>query len=128
MAFSQFIKTLKNTLNNLNHDMNIQEITVEELNERINNGEELILIDVREPYEYNVSNLGGTLIPLGQLPQRLDEVESYKDQEVIIYCRSGGRSARACQILATNGFSNIKNLKGGITRWAHSIDRNMRVY
>ncbi len=108
--------------------MNIQEITVEELKEKIDKNENFLLLDVREPFEYKVSNLGGKLIPLGDLMNHLDELEEYKDQEVIVHCRTGGRSARACHILQANGFHNPKNLVGGINSWAREIDPSLQVY
>ena len=128
MSLSDFITNFKQGLNSTNHNMNIQEITVEELKEKIDNNDEFLLLDVREPFEYKVSNLGGKLIPLGELMNHLDELEEYKDREVIVHCRTGGRSARACQILQANGFQNPKNLVGGINLWARVIDPSLQVY
>lgn len=108
--------------------MNVDEITVEELNKRLEDGENLFILDVREPHEFELVNLNGTLIPLGQLPDRLDEIESVKDQEVIVHCRSGVRSADACKIMMAAGFKNPRNLAGGIIRWANVIDPTMPVY
>ena len=90
------------------------DITVKELKERLDKGEKVNLIDVREPYEYEEDNIGGELIPLGELPYRLDELEDRKDDEVITQCRSGARSARAQQFLEQNGFTNVRNLTGGL--------------
>ena len=91
------------------------DITAEELKERLNKGETPIIIDVREDWEYQESNIAGSkLIPLGTLPQRLDELEEYKDQEVIVHCRSGARSANAKAFLQQQGFSNVRNMLGGI--------------
>ncbi|WP_266367905.1 rhodanese-like domain-containing protein [Tellurirhabdus rosea] len=90
------------------------DITVQELKERLDRGEKVNLIDVREDYEYDQDNLGGELIPLGDLPHRLDELEDRRDDEIIVQCRSGARSAKAQQILEQNGFSNVRNLVGGI--------------
>ena len=108
--------------------MNVDEITVEELNKRLKNGENLFILDVREPHEFELVNLKGTLIPLGQLPDRLDEIELVKNQEVIVHCRSGVRSADACKIMMAAGFKNPRNLAGGIIRWAKEIDPTMPVY
>lgn len=108
--------------------MNIQEITVEELKEKIDNNEDFILLDVREPFEYKISNMGGKLIPLGDLANHLEELESYKDQEIIVHCRTGGRSARACLLLQSYGFQNPKNLVGGINLWARVIDPTLQIY
>jgi rhodanese-related sulfurtransferase len=90
------------------------DITVQELRERLEKGETLNLIDVRQPNEYAEDNLGGTLIPLGELQYRLDELDGLQDDEVIVQCRSGSRSAMAQQILEENGFTNVRNLVGGI--------------
>lgn len=107
--------------------MNIKEITVDELNEKLQNGEKPFILDVRQPREYRMSNIGGKLIPLNELPRRINEIEQYKDQEIIVHCRSGARSARACQILMNHGFENPKNLAGGLIEWANVIDNSLRV-
>jgi rhodanese-related sulfurtransferase len=93
------------------------DITVQELKERLANGEKLNLFDVREPNEYADDNIGATLIPLGELPYRLDELEGLEEEELIVHCRSGARSARAQQILEENGFSNVRNLIGGMLEY-----------
>lgn len=90
------------------------DITVEELRERLESGEELNLIDVREEHEYEADNLGAYLIPLGELPSRLSELEELKDKEVLVHCRSGARSDRAKQFLIAQGFGNVRNVLGGI--------------
>lgn len=90
------------------------DVSVQELKDRIEDGEPLNLIDVREDYEYDEDNLGGILMPLGELPERLDEIEDLKDQEVLIHCRSGARSEKAKQFLLANGFTNVRNVLGGI--------------
>ncbi|MBC7572276.1 MAG: rhodanese-like domain-containing protein [Spirosoma sp.] len=90
------------------------DITVQELKERIDKGEQLNLFDVREPNEYEDDNIGATLIPLGELPYRIDELDGLQDEEVIVHCRSGARSARAQQYLEENGFNNVRNVTGGI--------------
>lgn len=90
------------------------DITVQELKERLDKGETVNLIDVREPNEYEEDNLGGELIPLGDLPYRIDELEDRQNEELIMQCRSGARSARAQQYLEQNGFTNVRNLTGGI--------------
>ena len=102
----------------------MQTITVEELKSRLDNGEKLHVIDVREPHEYEEYNIGAKLIPLGQIQtMQVDEIENLKDEELIIHCRSGKRSAMACQILETMGFTNTKNLEGGILDWQEKIDK-----
>ena len=90
------------------------DITVQDLKARLDRGETLNLIDVREPNEYEADNIGATLIPLGDLPYRLDELDGLQDEEVIVHCRSGSRSARAQQILEQNGFNNVRNVIGGM--------------
>jgi rhodanese-related sulfurtransferase len=95
----------------------MQDITVEELKSRRDNGENILLIDVREPHEYEEFNLGGTLIPLGTLPSRVEELEEWKDQEVVVHCRSGSRSANAKAYLGSLGFTKVRNLIGGAMEW-----------
>jgi len=93
-------------------------ITVEEVKARIESGEQFNILDVREPYENTEFNIGGTLVPLGKIQtMQLDDIEDWKNEEVIIYCRSGNRSGQACLILEMAGFTNVKNLTGGILDW-----------
>jgi len=96
----------------------MQLISVSELKERMSAGEKLNLVDVREEAENAEFNIGGVLIPLGRIKNmEIDELESLKDKEVIFYCRSGNRSGQACQILEMLGFTNTKNLEGGMLAW-----------
>ncbi len=96
----------------------MQNITPEELKQRMDSGEQLNIVDVREPYEHEEFNIGGTLVPLGQIQvMQVDELEDLKDKEVIVYCRSGNRSGQAAMILETLGFQNVKNLTGGMLKW-----------
>ncbi|GAB3570357.1 hypothetical protein GCM10027578_26530 [Spirosoma luteolum] len=90
------------------------DITVQELKERLEKGETLNLIDVREPHEYEADNIGARLIPLGDLPYELDQLDGLQDEEVIVHCRSGARSKTAQQILEQNGFNNVRNVTGGM--------------
>ena len=91
------------------------DITAAELKQRIENKETPFIIDVREDHEYEEQHLDGVKhIPLGAIPDKLDELEDYKDQEVIVHCRSGARSAAAQAFLKQNGFTNVRNLTGGI--------------
>lgn len=93
-------------------------ITVEELKARMDAGEKLHLIDCREPNEYAEFNIGATLIPLGRFQSfQIDELEDLKNEEVIIHCRSGNRSGQACMLLDTMGFTNTKNVVGGMLEW-----------
>lgn len=96
----------------------MKEITVEELKQRLENGEQLNIIDVREPEEYAEYNMGAPLIPLGQiLGMQLDEIEDLKEEELIIHCRSGKRSMQACMVLEQVGFKNCVNVVGGSLAW-----------
>ncbi|MBI1781167.1 MAG: rhodanese-like domain-containing protein [Sphingobacteriales bacterium] len=93
-------------------------ITAEEVKARLDAGEKINLVDVREPHENAEFNIGGILHPLGKVQtMQVEELEDLKDEEVIIYCRSGNRSGQACQILDMLGFKNTKNLVGGMLGW-----------
>jgi rhodanese-related sulfurtransferase len=97
-------------------------ITVEELKRRMDAGEELHLVDVREPHENEDFNIGGTLLPLGMIQSmQIDEIEDLKDKEVILYCRSGNRSGVAAMFLETMGFKDTKNLLGGMLAWQERV-------
>ncbi|MBL7755099.1 MAG: rhodanese-like domain-containing protein [Chitinophagaceae bacterium] len=96
----------------------MQIITAEELKQRQAQGESLNILDVREPGEYQEINMGAKLIPLGQiLAGQIEDIEAWRDQELIVHCRSGMRSMQACMMLDSLGFSNTKNLAGGILAW-----------
>jgi len=90
------------------------DITTDELKQRLAKGEKLNIIDVREPYEYAEQNIGALNIPLNTLPQKLAEIDDLQDEEVIVHCRSGARSASAKAFLEQQGFSNVRNLTGGM--------------
>ena len=92
----------------------MEDIYNEELKNRLAGSEDINIIDVREPWEHEEQNIGGNNIPLGTLPHRLSEIESLKDQEVIVYCRTGNRSGQAQRYLQQQGFNNVRNLIGGI--------------
>lgn len=99
-------------------------IQAEELNERMLDSEQLNLIDVRQPEEHLEFNIGGQLIPLGEiLAMQIDAIEDLKDKEIICYCRSGQRSMQACMMLETMGFINVKNLAGGMLGWETKFGR-----
>lgn len=109
----------------------MEEVTVQEFKQKIASGEDVLLLDVREPFEQYQSKLDyehSTLIPVGQLGDRLNELEDHKDKEIVCMCRSGSRSASACELLEKKGFKNVKNLKGGINEWAKKIDTSLPVY
>lgn len=96
----------------------MRNITVEELKQKMDSGEAFRLIDCREPHEYEEANLGGLLIPLGKIQtMQIDEIEDWKNDEVIVYCRSGNRSMMACLMLDQMGFTNTCNVAGGIIDW-----------
>lgn len=96
----------------------MQIITAEELKARLDSGEKLHLVDVREPQENAEFNIGGILLPVGNIRNmQIEEIEDLKEKEVICYCRSGNRSGVACQILDSVGFTNTLNLAGGMLEW-----------
>lgn len=92
----------------------MQDITVEELRDKLKSGEDFIFIDVREEWEYEEDNLGAKNIPLGELPFVLEEFESSKDKEIVLQCRSGARSGNAKNFMTSKGFTKVRNLLGGI--------------
>ncbi len=103
-----------------------REISVEELKLRMDQHADIFILDVREPHEYLIANLGGYLIPLNDLPNRVNELDSSK--EFVVHCASGVRSARAVSFLADMGFKKVKNLVGGINAWAEKIDTSLASY
>jgi rhodanese-related sulfurtransferase len=101
----------------------MQDISVQELKRRMDAGEQLRIVDVREPDEYAEFNIGATLIPLGQIMGfQLGDLEDWKDEEVILHCRSGKRSLQAGLMLETMGFANVKNLTGGMLAWREAFN------
>ncbi len=100
----------------------MQTISVEALNEKLVAGESINLVDVREPHEHADFNIGGILLPLGQVQtMQIDEIEDLRDKEVYVYCRSGNRSGQACMILEQMGFTNLVNVSGGMLAWQDRI-------
>jgi adenylyltransferase/sulfurtransferase len=106
----------------------IPQVSVEELKRKRDAGEDFFLLDVREPHEVPIATLGAPLIPVGQLEKRIDEIQNYKNAEVLIYCRSGSRSQKAALMLKAAGFTNVENLAGGVLAWADRIDPTMPKY
>lgn len=104
----------------------MREVTVQELKKMMDNKEEFQLIDVREPFEYEVSNLDGVNIPLSGVVIESDKIA--KDIPVVVQCRSGKRSAQAIMLLEQEGYDNLANLKGGILAWKEEIDPELDVY
>jgi adenylyltransferase/sulfurtransferase len=104
-------------------------MTATELKTRLDRGDSLVLVDVRQPHEWLIGNLeqyGATLIPLAELPERMDELDP--DAEMVIYCRSGRRSAEAVAQLKAAGFSRAWNLTGGVLAWSAEVDPDMPRY
>ncbi len=107
--------------------MNIPSITCQELSQRLEAGEPLLLLDVREPEELEISQLDGvTCIPLLQLPDRVGEID--QEAEIVVICRTGNRSGQATSYLRSHGFHQVYNLEGGMNRWAEEIDTQLPVY
>jgi molybdopterin/thiamine biosynthesis adenylyltransferase/rhodanese-related sulfurtransferase len=104
----------------------VPEITVQELKGRLQNGNKVSVLDVREPHEYEVANIGARLIPLAELPERLVELE--RNEPLAVHCKTGGRSARAVRLLKEAGFRNVYNVKGGIDAWSEEIDPSVPKY
>ncbi len=97
------------------------DITVKELKDKLDKGEHFVLIDVREPYEHEEFNVGGELIPLGNIPASLEDLEDHKEEEIVLYCRSGRRSATAQELMRQVGFKNVRNLEGGMLAWVETF-------
>ncbi len=102
------------------------DITVHDYKRMRDDGADVDLLDVREPHEYEICNLGGRLIPVGQLSERMTDLDP--NREVVVHCRSGGRSAKAVQLLRDAGFQNAHNLRGGVLAWADEVDPSMPKY
>ena len=105
---------------------NVPEITPKELKARLDRGDDLFILDVREPHEYQICHLNGHLIPLGELSRRVNELDS--SREIVVHCRSGKRSAEAVNFLQKAGFRKISNLKGGILAWSDEVDQKVPKY
>ncbi len=100
----------------------MQNISAEELKSRLDAGEKLNIVDVREPHEHAEFSIGGVLLPLGKVQtMQIEDIEDLKEEEVILYCRSGNRSGQACLFLDALGFKNTKNLTGGMLYWQEKI-------
>ncbi len=106
----------------------IPQITVEELKRKLGAREDIFVLDVREPHEYLIANLGAPQIPVGEVERRVSELADQKNREIIVHCRSGARSQKAALILKQAGFTNVSNLTGGILAWADKIDPSMPKY
>ena len=107
----------------------VPQMTPVELKERLDHGDDLLIVDVREPHEWEISNLeplGAILIPQGQILNRMGELDTAR--EIVVQCRSGQRSAAVIADLQDHGFKKLHNLDGGINRWAREIDRSLPIY
>lgn len=104
----------------------IPQITVKELKRRIDAGENVYILDVREPWEYVIAHIGGRLIPQDEVPQRLTEID--RNREVIVQCHHGGRSQQVAELLKRSGFPRVVNLAGGINTWSEEIDPKLPKY
>jgi molybdopterin/thiamine biosynthesis adenylyltransferase/rhodanese-related sulfurtransferase/molybdopterin converting factor small subunit len=103
------------------------EIEVKDVKAKVDRGDDFVLIDVREPHEYRIASIpGAKLVPLGQVPQHLDEFD--KNADIVIHCKSGVRSAKACGIFRQAGFQHVRNMKGGILAWSEQIDPSVPKY
>lgn len=105
----------------------IAEITVEELNTMMQSGNAPVILDVREYFEFDLANIDGVLIPLGELEMRIYEIEQHKEDDIVVHCRTGSRSAEAVAMLQNQGFKKVKNLTGGLNEWARKIDSSLPI-
>ncbi len=124
--YQQFCGIVPETPQEKNMKNGIPQMTVRELKRRIDAGEEVQLIDVREPYEFQIAQIGGTLIPQNDVPQRLSEIDP--SREVVVHCRSGARSQRIAEFLKQSGYPSVANLAGGILAWSDEIDPGIQKY
>ena len=104
----------------------IPQMTVQEFKQRLDAGEDVFVLDVREPCEYQIANIGGKLIPQNDVPQRLAEIP--RDREIVVQCRSGARSQKIAEFLKQSGYTTVANLAGGILAWSDEIDPKVQKY
>jgi adenylyltransferase/sulfurtransferase len=124
--FCGIVPPAKETTQVANVQNGVPQIGPEELKRRRTAGEDVFVLDVREPHEYQIANIGGYLIPLNDLPKRMDELDP--DKNIVVQCKSGGRSQRASEFLQQQGFKHIENLAGGITAWSDKVDPSVPKY
>jgi adenylyltransferase/sulfurtransferase len=124
--YQQFCGIVPATKEEIKVKNGVPQITVTELKQRIDAGEAPFILDVREPFEYQIANIGGKLIPQGEVPQRLAEID--RDREIVVQCKSGGRSQRIAEYLKQSGYPNVVNLAGGILAWSNEIDPTVPKY
>ena len=105
------------------------EISATELKEKLDKGEEIVLLDIREPHELQIARLDNTVhIPMGELASRLHDLEKYKNKEIVVYCRTGNRSLNCTEFLINKGFPKTQNLTGGIHAWSDEVDPEVMKY
>ena len=104
----------------------IPQMSVQELKRRLDAGDSLLLLDVREPFEYQIAHIGGTFIPMNDVPRRLNEID--RNREIVVHCAVGGRSQRVAEFLKQNGYGKVSNLAGGIRAWSEQIDPSVPKY
>ncbi|UUO05772.1 rhodanese-like domain-containing protein [Blastopirellula sp. J2-11] len=105
------------------------EITVSEVKQLLDSGDKFLLLDCRQPDEHQFAHItGAVLIPMNELPQRISEIEPFRDAPIVVHCHLGGRSLRVTQWMRQNGFTQTQNMTGGITQWSAEIDPNVPTY
>ncbi|MGD0346854.1 MAG: molybdopterin-synthase adenylyltransferase MoeB [Terracidiphilus sp.] len=124
--YQQFCGNVPATKEEIKMKNGVPQITVAELKRRIDAGEDPFILDVREPFEYQIANIGGKLIPQNEVPQRLNEID--RDREIVVQCKSGGRSQRIAEFLKQSGYPDVVNLAGGILAWSSEIDSTVPKY
>ncbi len=124
--YENFCGIVPETAQEANLKNGIPQISVKELKQRLDAGENVQLIDVREPYEYQIAQIGGKLIPQNDVANRLNEID--RDREVVVHCKSGGRSQRIAEFLKQAGYERVANVAGGITAWSDEIDPKVPKY
>jgi molybdopterin/thiamine biosynthesis adenylyltransferase/rhodanese-related sulfurtransferase len=128
--YQQFCGIMPEALHAPNQEANLKngipQMTVKELKRRLDAGDDFQLIDVREPYEFQIAQIGGKLIPQNDVPNRLAEID--RNREVVVHCKSGGRSQRIAEFLKQAGYSNVSNVAGGITAWSDEVDPKVAKY
>ena len=124
--YDHFCGIIPETPQEKNVKNGVPQITVKEFKARRDAGDDLFLLDVREPYEYQIAQIGGTLIPQNDVPQRLAEIP--RDREIVVQCRSGARSQRIAEFLKQSGYTRVVNLAGGILAWSDEVDPSVQKY
>ncbi len=105
------------------------DITASELKERLDRGDNLVLLDIRKPYELEIANLENSMhIPEEEIEERLEELKDLSDRDIIVYCRTGRRSAILVELLSERGFKNVFNLSGGLHAWSDDVDPSVMKY